>query len=209
MKIAFLLHNAYAIRAAVRTTLDLAAALVEHGGHEVEIVSFSRHRANPRFAVDPRITLVPLVDTRADSADAPLGPGEIITDGVDGRLVPVGDAHALATAMLDLIGDEAGRKEMSAAALKSAHRYDPEPSWPATTPSSRTYGPPGALAPGSGSPRARLTGFAGRPVGRVACSRIGVRSRSGPRADTTPGRTRAHSSSGGHAAPAPVGRLGP
>ncbi|MHC5256457.1 glycosyltransferase family 4 protein [Streptomyces sp. UC4497] len=367
MKIAFLLHNAYAIGGTVRTTLNLAAALVEHGGHEVEIVSMSRHRANPRFAVDPRIALVPLVDTRADSedsrlaafgspardfpaaekrhkqytllhdqrakeyleehcdadvvigtrpginayvalwgpkralriaqehlrhdahskklravlrhhyrsldaivtmteadaqvyrqrmplpgvgvrcvpnivpsfpvppsdgtskvvaaagrlaagkrydllleafaevseqapgwelriygaggeeqrlremvaalglggrarlmgaiapiepefaraslvvsasdaesfgmtlveamrcgvpvvsTDAPLGPGEIITDGVDGRLVPVGDTRALAAAMLDLIADEAGRKEMSAAALESAHRYDPEP----------------------------------------------------------------------------------
>ncbi|MGP3769910.1 glycosyltransferase family 4 protein [Streptomyces sp. SDT5-1] len=367
MKIAFLLHNAYAIGGTVRTTLNLAAALVEQGGHEVEIVSMSRHRRNPRFAVDPRITLVPLVDTRADSddvrlaayaepardfpaaekrhkqytllhdqrvrayleeqcdadvvigtrpginvylslwgpkralriaqehlrhdahgkklravlrrhyraldavvtmteadaavyrakmplpgvdvrcvpnivpavpvpasdgtskviaaagrlapgkrfdllleafaavsaqapdwqlriygagaeeqrlrdmvaglglegrarlmgavapiepefaraslvvsasdaesfgmtlieamrcgvpvvsTDAPLGPGEIITDGVDGRLVPVGDAFALAAAMLDLIDDEAARKEMSAAALDSAHRYDPEP----------------------------------------------------------------------------------
>lgn len=367
MKIAFLLHNAYAIGGTVRTTLNLAAALVDRGGHEVEIVSMSRHRADPRFAVDPRITLVPLVDTRADSedtrlaaygspardfpaaekrhkqytllhdqrarqyleqhcdadvvigtrpginvylslwgpkralriaqehlrhdahskklrtvlrrhyraldavvtmteadarvyrekmplpgvavrcvpnivpavpvpasdgtskviaaagrlapgkrydllleafaevaewapgwelriygaggeeqrlrelvaalglggrarlmgavapiepefaraslvvsasdaesfgmtlveamrcgvpvvsTDAPLGPAEIITDGVDGRLVPVGNARALAGAMLDLIGDEAGRKEMSAAALESAHRYDPEP----------------------------------------------------------------------------------
>ncbi|WP_425839699.1 glycosyltransferase family 4 protein [Streptomyces fractus] len=367
MKIAFLLHNAYAIGGTVRTTLNLAAALVEHGGHEVEIVSLSRHRANPRFSVDPRITLVPLVDSRADSedtrlaefgrpaqdfpaaekrykqytllhdqrareyleqhcdadvvigtrpginvylsmwgpkralriaqehlrhdahskklravlrhhyrsldavvtmteadaqvyrqrmslpgvgvrcvpnivpsvpvpasdgtskiiaaagrlapgkrydllleafsavsaqapdwelriygaggeeqrlremiaglgltgrarlmgavtpiepefaraslvvsasdaesfgmtlveamrcgvpvisTDAPLGPGEIITDGVDGRLVPVGDARALAASMLDLIADEAGRKEMSAAALASAHRYDPAP----------------------------------------------------------------------------------
>ncbi|MFJ8821488.1 glycosyltransferase family 4 protein [Streptomyces sp. NPDC102467] len=69
MKIVFLLHNAYAVGGTVRTTLNLAAALVEHGGHEVEIVSMSRHREKPRFAVDPRITLVPLVDTRAGGAD--------------------------------------------------------------------------------------------------------------------------------------------
>ncbi|MFJ9035217.1 glycosyltransferase family 4 protein [Streptomyces sp. NPDC102406] len=69
MKIAFLLHNVYAVGGTVRTTLNLAAALVEHGGHEVEIVSMSRHREKPRFAVDPRISLVPLVDTRAGSAD--------------------------------------------------------------------------------------------------------------------------------------------
>ncbi|MFJ9173958.1 glycosyltransferase family 4 protein [Streptomyces sp. NPDC102360] len=69
MKIAFLLHNVYAIGGTVRTTLNLAAALVEHGGHEVEIVSLNRHRETPRFAVDPRITLVPLVDTRAEGPD--------------------------------------------------------------------------------------------------------------------------------------------
>ncbi|MEV5608071.1 glycosyltransferase family 4 protein [Streptomyces sp. NPDC052225] len=69
MKIVFLLHNVYAIGGTVRTTLNLAAALAEHGGHEVEIVSMSRHRESPRFAVDPRIALVPLVDTRAGSPD--------------------------------------------------------------------------------------------------------------------------------------------
>ncbi|WP_338697570.1 glycosyltransferase family 4 protein [Streptomyces sp. Q6] len=69
MKIVFLLHNVYAIGGTVRTTLNLAAALATHGGHEVEIVSMSRHRESPRFAVDPRIALVPLVDTRAGSAD--------------------------------------------------------------------------------------------------------------------------------------------
>ncbi|NEB74711.1 glycosyltransferase family 4 protein [Streptomyces sp. SID14478] len=72
MKIVFLLHNAYAVGGTVRTTLNLAAALAEHGGaagHTVEIVSMSRHRETPRFALDPRISLVPLVDTRAGSAD--------------------------------------------------------------------------------------------------------------------------------------------
>ncbi|MEU6845186.1 glycosyltransferase family 4 protein [Streptomyces sp. NPDC046716] len=72
MKIVFLLHNVYAIGGTVRTTLNLAAALIEHGGHEVEIVSMSRHRETPRFPVDPRIGLVPLVDGRDGSADSAL-----------------------------------------------------------------------------------------------------------------------------------------
>ncbi len=67
MKIVFLLHNAYAIGGTVRTTLNLASALADH--HDVEIASMSRHRDEPRFTVDPRITLVPLVDIRANSAD--------------------------------------------------------------------------------------------------------------------------------------------
>ncbi|MEW2397367.1 glycosyltransferase family 4 protein [Streptomyces sp. NPDC046862] len=67
MKIVFLLHNAYAIGGTVRTTLNLASALADH--HDVEIVSMSRHRDTPRFGIDPRITLVPLVDTREGSTD--------------------------------------------------------------------------------------------------------------------------------------------
>nr|WP_246113945.1 glycosyltransferase family 4 protein [Streptomyces montanus] len=67
MRIVFLLHNAYAIGGTVRTTLNLAAALAER--HDVEVVSMRRHRDAPRFAVDPRIGLVPLVDLREGSAD--------------------------------------------------------------------------------------------------------------------------------------------
>lgn len=61
------------------------------------------------------------------STDCPLGPAEIVTDGVDGRLVPVGDAPALADAILDLIADDTLRHRMAEAALESAHRYDPAP----------------------------------------------------------------------------------
>ncbi|MPY64859.1 glycosyltransferase family 4 protein [Streptomyces spongiae] len=67
MKIVFLLHNAYAIGGTVRTTLNLASALADR--HDVEIVSMSRHRDTPRFGIDPRIRLVPLVDTRPGSTD--------------------------------------------------------------------------------------------------------------------------------------------
>jgi glycosyltransferase involved in cell wall biosynthesis len=61
------------------------------------------------------------------STDCPLGPAEIITDGVDGRLVPVGDRKALADALLDLIADEPARRRMGQAALASSRRYDPAP----------------------------------------------------------------------------------
>ncbi|MFE5740628.1 glycosyltransferase family 4 protein [Streptomyces celluloflavus] len=67
LKIALLLHNAYAIGGTIRTTLNLAAALA--GRHDVEIVSMLRHREVPRFAVDPRVRLVPLVDIRVGSDD--------------------------------------------------------------------------------------------------------------------------------------------
>lgn len=68
MKIAFLIHNVYGIGGTIRTTLNLAAALADR--HEVEIASMLRHRETPRFAVDPRVTVVPLVDIRPNSEDS-------------------------------------------------------------------------------------------------------------------------------------------
>ncbi|MEV0848992.1 glycosyltransferase family 4 protein [Streptomyces sp. NPDC049954] len=59
------------------------------------------------------------------STDCPLGPGEIIEDGVDGRLVPVGDTDAVAAGLLQLINDDELRGRMSRAALKSSQRFDP------------------------------------------------------------------------------------
>ncbi|MEN8653118.1 glycosyltransferase family 4 protein [Streptomyces sp. 21So2-11] len=63
---------------------------------------------------------VPVVST-----DCPHGPGEIITDGVDGRLVPTGDSGAMADALIGLINDDELRRTMGAAALASSARFDP------------------------------------------------------------------------------------
>ncbi|MFF8829567.1 glycosyltransferase family 4 protein [Streptomyces sp. NPDC015131] len=65
MKVSFLIHTIYGIGGTIRTTLNLAEELA--GRHEVEIVSVFRHRDEPLFAIDPRITVVPLVDTRPAS----------------------------------------------------------------------------------------------------------------------------------------------
>lgn len=68
MKITFLIHNVYGIGGTIRTTLNLASALADR--HDVTVVSMRRHRARPRFAVDPRVTVVGLVDLRKASDDA-------------------------------------------------------------------------------------------------------------------------------------------
>jgi glycosyltransferase involved in cell wall biosynthesis len=68
VKITFLIHNIYGIGGTIRTTFNLASALADE--HEVTVVSMLRHRARPHFAIDPRVTVVPLVDIRADAADA-------------------------------------------------------------------------------------------------------------------------------------------
>ncbi|MFE3555072.1 glycosyltransferase [Streptomyces sp. NPDC059193] len=59
------------------------------------------------------------------STDCPVGPREIIEDGVDGRLVRPGDHRAMAAALLELVRNDALRRRMGEAALKNAARFDP------------------------------------------------------------------------------------
>jgi glycosyltransferase involved in cell wall biosynthesis len=65
---------------------------------------------------------VPVVST-----DAPYGPAEILADGEDGLLTPVGDVDAMGDALLRVIGDGERRRAMAAAALANSARYDPAP----------------------------------------------------------------------------------
>ncbi|MGW5104548.1 glycosyltransferase family 4 protein [Streptomyces sp. NPDC004100] len=60
------------------------------------------------------------------STDCRYGPGEIIRDGVDGRLVPPGDPDAFGAALLDLVRDDERRRAMGRAAVDNARRYAPE-----------------------------------------------------------------------------------
>ncbi|MEU1041540.1 glycosyltransferase family 4 protein [Streptomyces sp. NPDC005551] len=59
------------------------------------------------------------------STDCPHGPGEIIDNGVDGRLVEVGNVEAIAAGLLELINDDGLRLRMADAALKDSARFDP------------------------------------------------------------------------------------
>lgn len=59
------------------------------------------------------------------SFDCPYGPGDIISDGVDGLLIPADDIQALADAICRLIEDDSLRKKMGAAAAENVKRYAP------------------------------------------------------------------------------------
>ncbi|MFD7876061.1 glycosyltransferase family 4 protein [Streptomyces sp. NPDC059766] len=59
------------------------------------------------------------------ATDCPVGPREIIEDGVDGRLTCQGDVDGIAAALLELIGDDKLRRRMGEAALRNAARFDP------------------------------------------------------------------------------------
>ncbi|MFJ6214351.1 glycosyltransferase family 4 protein [Streptomyces sp. NPDC092296] len=65
MKISFLIHNAYGIGGTIRSTVNLSSALAER--HEVEIVSVHRVADQPALHLDPRVSLVSLIDMRKDS----------------------------------------------------------------------------------------------------------------------------------------------
>lgn len=54
----------------------------------------------------------------------PVGPKDIISDGVDGFLVPPGDEETFASRICELIADEPMRKRMGASALKKSERYE-------------------------------------------------------------------------------------
>jgi glycosyltransferase involved in cell wall biosynthesis len=60
------------------------------------------------------------------SFDCERGPGEIISDGDDGVLVPPLDTNGLARAISALAGDRERRAQLGAAAVKTSRRYDRE-----------------------------------------------------------------------------------
>ncbi|NEB81343.1 glycosyltransferase family 4 protein [Streptomyces sp. SID14478] len=59
------------------------------------------------------------------STDCPHGPGEIIDNGVDGRLVEVGNVGAISDGLLQLINNDALRQQMAVRALDRSARFDP------------------------------------------------------------------------------------
>lgn len=79
----------------------------------------SRYEGLPQVLLEAMACGVPAV-----AFDCHTGPADIITDGVDGLLVPPGDVGALAGAMARLMADEALRRRYGAAALESVRRYD-------------------------------------------------------------------------------------
>ena len=64
---------------------------------------------------------VPVISTRC-----PYGPEEIITDGLNGLLVPVGDAEAMAQAILRLLSHEPLRKQLAEKGRKRAKDFKVE-----------------------------------------------------------------------------------
>lgn len=79
----------------------------------------SRYEGFPNALVEAMSLGVPCVASRC-----PTGPEEIVTDGVDGLLVPVDDPWAVAAAVNRLLDDAALRDRLGRAARDRARAYD-------------------------------------------------------------------------------------
>ncbi|MEU6787408.1 glycosyltransferase [Nonomuraea angiospora] len=94
---------------------DIGAEL---GNASIFVLS-SRREGFPMTVLEALSKGVPVV-----AFDCPHGPGEIITHGHDGLLVPQRDVAALAASVGLLIEDETERHRMGAAALVTSKQYD-------------------------------------------------------------------------------------
>jgi glycosyltransferase involved in cell wall biosynthesis len=78
----------------------------------------SRNEGFPMVLLEAMAVGLPVV-----AYDCPTGPRDIITDGVDGHLVPNGRTRLLVDALGSLMEDADSRRRFSAAALESVKRY--------------------------------------------------------------------------------------
>ncbi|MEV4175852.1 glycosyltransferase family 4 protein [Nonomuraea sp. NPDC049709] len=91
MKIRYLMLHAYGMGGTIRTVVNQANAMAA-AGHDVELVSLVRRRDNPRFGLDPRITVTTLVDQR--DGRRPDSIGRRAWRRVRGKVVPRGEFAA-------------------------------------------------------------------------------------------------------------------
>jgi glycosyltransferase involved in cell wall biosynthesis len=70
VKVRFLIANAYRAAGTVRTTYNVAGALAQQHGFEVEIVSVFRTRPRPAFVLPEGVRLTSLVDSRPRHVEA-------------------------------------------------------------------------------------------------------------------------------------------
>ena len=98
-----------------------AADIVEEYRNAAFLVMSSRYEGLPMALLEAQAAGLPVV-----SFVCKCGPRDVITDGVDGILVPEGDVERLAKEMKRLMDDIELRRKMGAAAFRHSERYDKE-----------------------------------------------------------------------------------
>lgn len=91
----------------------------------------SEYSRSAIFALSSRYEGLPMVLLEAQACGLPIvameckcGPRDVVTDGVDGFLVPDGDVPALADRLSRLMADQSLRERMGEAAFKASDRYE-------------------------------------------------------------------------------------
>ena len=113
-------------------------SIAEHGIEDRVILGpekdmQSAYRNSSILAMSSRFEGLPMVLLEAQAMGLPIvsfackcGPKDVITDGVDGYLVPEGDVTELADRLFQLMSDSDLRRRMGAAAYKASERFDEE-----------------------------------------------------------------------------------
>src|SRR5262249_58575844 len=107
--------------------LDQLGVRAQYRAHDLllvasEIAPDGDRDGLPNVVVEALSQGLPVVATRA------AGIPELVTDGVEGRLVPPGDAAALAAAIEELARDPGARRRMGVAGVpRTAPRRGPRP----------------------------------------------------------------------------------
>lgn len=89
VNVRYLLLSAYNIGGAVRSLTNQANALAAEG-HDVELVSVYRHKAQMPFALDPRVSVRVLIDQRARRIRRPV---HVVLGRRPSRVVPLEEAR--------------------------------------------------------------------------------------------------------------------
>lgn len=81
----------------------------------------SRYEGLPMILLEAQAYGIPIV-----SFACKCGPSDVVTDGIDGYLVPEGNTEALACKLSKLMSDELLRQQMGEAAYNNSKRYEEE-----------------------------------------------------------------------------------